>query len=146
MRKVKDILLRMLRFVLIGVFLMATAEMAIRTFKPQITGPVEFSYDSNLGAIPVPNAHGRVTYPYVYDYTYSNNSLGLRGSKEYAEKKDSVFRILFLGDSFTYGIGVNDDETFPYLFEKNLIHQGIAAEIVNAGNPGKGTDYELRFF
>ena len=47
-------------------------------------------------------------------------------------------------DSFTYGVGVNDDQTFPYLVGKILQAQNYSVETINAGNPGIGTDYELR--
>lgn len=53
---------------------------------------------------------------------------------------------MFLGDSFTYGIGVDDDQTFCYLTEKRLSAMGLNAEVINAGNSGTGTDYALKFF
>jgi hypothetical protein len=54
--------------------------------------------------------------------------------------------VLFLGDSFTYGTGVNDDQTFAAQVEADLIKARLSAEVLNAGCPGKGTDYELKFF
>jgi hypothetical protein len=40
---------------------------------------------------------------------------------------------MFLGDSFTYGVGVNDDQTFCYLVEKQLLAMGLKVEVINAG-------------
>jgi hypothetical protein len=51
-----------------------------------------------------------------------------------------------LGDSFTYGLGVNDDQTFAFHLEQYLRQPCLAAEVINAGCPGKGTDYELKLF
>ena len=51
-----------------------------------------------------------------------------------------------LGDSFTYGFGVNDDQTFAQHLEQYLRQRNLPAEVINAGNPGKGTDYELKLF
>lgn len=98
--------------------------------------------DSRLGPIPVPYQHGRITVPNVadYTYTYTNNSLGLRGSSEYGPKTKP--RILLVGDSFTYGLGVNDDQTFAHVLQSKL----PAYEVINGGNPDKGTDYALKFY
>lgn len=117
---------------------LALAEIILRAFWPQPTGPVQFSFDPVRGSIPTPNQRGRRTIPGVLDYTFSNSSLGLRG-KEIGPKTGP--RILLLGDSFTYGFGVNDDQTFAY-----QLQQLTGYEVINAGNGGTGTDYALRFF
>ncbi|MGO9620664.1 MAG: hypothetical protein ACLPT6_04580 [Desulfobaccales bacterium] len=122
------------------------AEVGVRVFCPQEVAPIRFVFDPQRGEIPTPNQKGRQIMPRAFDFTYSNNSLGLRGSKEYAFERHTDQRILFLGDSFTYGLGVNDDQTFPYLTEKHLISEKIPAEVINAGNPGRGTDYALKFY
>jgi hypothetical protein len=122
------------------------AEVAVRIFSPREVAPIRFVFDPQLGEIPTPNQQGRKIRPGVFDYTFSHNSLGLRGSKEYSFEKHTDHRILFLGDSFTYGFGVNDDQTFPYLAEKQLLAKKLSVEVINAGNSGRGTDYELKFF
>src|SRR4051812_26585616 len=82
------------------------AEVATRLLAPQQTGPIQFAWNPDLGPVSVPLQRGRRIFPGEYDYTYTNNSLGLRGPREYATAKaPGVTRILFLGDSFTYGIG-----------------------------------------
>jgi hypothetical protein len=55
-------------------------------------------------------------------------------------------RVLFLGDSFTYGLGVNDDQTFAVRVEKDLRADRLSVEVMNAGAFGKGTDYALKCF
>lgn len=122
------------------------AELAVRIFAPQEVAPIRFMFDPQLGDIPKPNQTGRKIRPGVFDHTFSHNSLGLRGSKEYSLERKTEHRILFLGDSFTYGFGVNDNQTFAYLTEQHLLNDRLSAEVMNAGNSGKGTDYELRFF
>lgn len=75
------------------------------------------------------------------------NSEGLR-DHEYPDGKDpKIFRILALGDSFTFGVGVNSEETYPKLLEAmlNKASGGKAArtyEVVNAGVEGYGTEQE----
>ena len=96
------------------------AEVAIRILSPQVSGEVLFAYDRELGTLPVPGQHGRKIIPGAYDFTYSNNSWGFRGGREYPEGKQEGLRVLLLGDSFTYGIGANDNQTFPYYPGKKL--------------------------
>jgi hypothetical protein len=124
----------------------AVAEVAVRYISPQEVGSIQFAFHPELGDIPVPHKHGMENYPGVYHFTYKNNSLGWRGPREYRETKPTDFRVLFLGDSFTYGVGVNDDQTFAALVEKDLRADRMSVEVMNAGVPGKGTDYALKCF
>lgn len=122
------------------------AEITVRLCCPQETGPPRFAFDPELGEIPVPFQQGRQRHPGSYDFTYTNNSRGFRGSREYGPKPPGQVRILLLGDSFTYGLGVNDGQTLGAELERYLRAQPLNAEVINAGVPGKGTDYELKFF
>ncbi len=63
----------------------------------------------------------------------TTNNLGLRGSRDYHEKAPGTRRLLMLGDSFTFGVGVNDDETFCILLQQTLNHQHAGMEVINAG-------------
>lgn len=46
--------------------------------------------------------------------TFTSNELGYRTRS--VEKEDNTFRVLFVGDSWTYGQGVSEQESFPYQF------------------------------
>ena len=48
----------------------------------------------------------------------------------------SVFRVLALGDSCTFGVGVNDTETWPSQLEAISRARGLKLEVINAGVPG----------
>ena len=119
------------------------AEVTVKGYTPQLTGEVVYGYHEELGAIPLPYQRGRKTPPYGPSYEFNHNSYGFRGTREYHDPKAAP-RVLFLGDSFTYGVGVNDEQAFPQQIEAILNAKGYAAEMINAGNPGKGTNYELR--
>jgi len=72
-----------------------------------------------------------------WDIKFKVNSLGLRDYEYNAIKPDNTFRILMLGDSFTEGYGVEINETFSKILEKNLnfsFKQNI--EVINAGITG----------
>jgi hypothetical protein len=143
--------MRSFLFIIIGVLLgllvaLAVAEVAVRYLSPQEVGPVRFACHPELGYIPVPGQQGERKLPGVFTFRYSNNSLGWRGRREYREVKPTEYRVLFLGDSFTYGIGVDDDQTFAVQVGKDLRAGRWSVEVMNAGCPGKGTDYELKCF
>lgn len=55
---------------------------------------------------------------------YAQNSKGLRDEEHAYEKPDGVYRILMLGDSFTYGLGVRHSETCADRLETALKEQG----------------------
>ena len=79
-----------------------------------------------------PNVHDTEIYE---GKVLSTNSRGLRGSREYTyEKPDGVIRIVVIGDSFTFGHEVADDETFSHYLAEML--PGI--EVLNLGVHGYG--------
>jgi lysophospholipase L1-like esterase len=75
------------------------------------------------------------------------NSHGLRDREFLLQKPENTFRILALGDSFTYGAGVTLEETYVKQLEamlnKQLRGHGIQYEILNAGVPGYNTRMEF---
>ncbi len=52
--------------------------------------------------------------------------------------------VLFIGDSFTEGRGVSDDETFARAAERALRRAGLRVRSLNAGNRGFGPAQELK--
>jgi hypothetical protein len=68
--------------------------------------------------------------------TYTYNELGFRGD---SIKKEG-FKIMSIGCSFTEGVGVNDDETWPAQISK-LIKNGVN---LNFGTAGRSNDFISR--
>lgn len=71
-----------------------------------------------------------------FDYDYRHNSVGFRDVERRIAKEPGTFRILGLGDSFTYGAGVAFEETYLYRLESMLNARAGAhprVEIVKAG-------------
>jgi len=90
------------------------------------------------------------------EYRISTNRLGFRGREVPVPKSPGTRRVLVLGDSFPFGVGVSDTGCFPVLTE-NLLNaspttgtQGAVSspvwEVVNLGCPGWGTENELAFW
>jgi lysophospholipase L1-like esterase len=74
------------------------------------------------------------------------NSKGLR-DREYAyEKPDGTRRILVLGDSFTWGYGVENDAIFTEVLERRFAKEDQPWEVINSGVSGWGTDQEYLWF
>jgi hypothetical protein len=49
-------------------------------------------------------------------------------------------RIVAIGDSFTFGHGVEGEEAYPRVLERLLAARGAPAQVVNAGVPGRWVD------
>ena len=65
----------------------------------------------------------------------SINSLGFR-DREIGKDKKKHIRVIAIGDSFTYGWGVDLQDSWPKILEKNLQARGVSLEILNLGKPG----------
>jgi len=51
---------------------------------------------------------------------YAHNSLGFRDTEHSIEKPPGTFRIVAVGDSFTYGVGASFEETYLRRVEQQL--------------------------
>ncbi len=79
--------------------------------------------------------------------TVITNSLGLRSPDIPIPKPADTVRILVLGDSFTMGMGVSEEKTFPRLVESQISHKlsRQRIEIINAGLPTADMRYYYLF-
>ncbi len=75
-----------------------------------------------------------------FSYSVHINSLGLR-DHELSLAKTDKYRILAIGDSFTYGWGVDIEESWPKQLEKDLQNLGLNVEVINLGKPGQGPSF-----
>jgi hypothetical protein len=75
----------------------------------------------------------------AYDVTYTISDEGIRATRG----SSSGDTWLFLGGSQTFGWGVEDDETLPAAFSKEL---GFSANVLNLGFNGYGAHQMLRSF
>jgi hypothetical protein len=122
------------RFLLIlgGTLLgLLAAEILVRAFVPlQDVGPPLTEYDPALGVRLKRSFRGVRETP-EFRMRFSTNSRGWRGPETAGEKAE----ILFLGDSFTMGYGVDDGLEFPQILGRKL-----AVPVVNMGLGGTGPD------
>ena len=145
MQKLKNILL-LLATIIIFLILF---EVLFRVFNiaPDY-GPLKGLYqkDDALDFKMTPNFTGKFVRQ-EFNINIFTNSNGLRDA-EYGAKKQNDFRILELGDSFTWGAyGTELNQTFAKILEKKLNEKsnGLNYQVINAGVPGYGTDQELLY-
>ena len=79
-----------------------------------------------------------------YTMLWTTGEQGFRGRTYDKIKPDGVLRIASLGNSQAFGVGVNDDETYAHLMEKELsriAHRPV--EVINMAVTDTGTDVIL---
>jgi hypothetical protein len=74
--------------------------------------------------------------PFAQDFDFKLNSQGFKDT-EFAKKKNKNFRILGIGDSFTFG-AVPYKDNYLTLLESQLQSKGLAVEVFNMGIPSTG--------
>jgi lysophospholipase L1-like esterase len=84
---------------------------------------------------------------YLYrQSSYTINKDALHETHDYTiEKPKNVFRIITLGDSFTFGLFVEDNENWPKQLEQILDQkcQKLEYEVINLGMEGYDIEYAL---
>ncbi len=143
MKRVLKVLLFLLVQIILGLVLLALAlEPTVRILRPQ--GPVMrgeepfFPGDPDLQFAIRPDAE-TVLARRDFRITIRSNALGFRGPDR--GPKGNALRILALGDSFTFGWGVQQEETFEAQMERlqgttNEAGHEPELEVINAGVPG----------
>jgi lysophospholipase L1-like esterase len=80
------------------------------------------------------------------EWEFFINAQGFRDTTDFTyEKPDGSFRVLVLGDSFTIGYEVGQDETYSAVLERYLEKNGVRAQVMNAGMSGNSTAEALAF-
>ncbi|HXG01179.1 MAG TPA: GDSL-type esterase/lipase family protein [Bacteroidota bacterium] len=136
---------RTLRLFLLAVLAgFALNEIIVRLFFPvRNIGPSFSEYDPIYGKSLKKNlACTRITPE--FRMSFSTNSLGFRGPELSASPERPI---LFLGDSFTEGYGVNDGEEFPALVREGLKQRygPNAPPVINAGIGNTGNGRWIKF-
>ena len=115
-------------------------ELFVRAFVTvRNVGPSFSVYDPVYGKTLRPNASIERVAP-EFSMRLTTNSLGFRGPEPVAPPRGVL---LFLGDSFTMGYGVDDGEEFPALVRARLAGAGVP--VVNAGIGNSGNGRWLKF-
>jgi len=80
------------------------------------------------------------------DVEFRINGQGMRADHDFAyQKPEGVRRIVCLGDSFTAGYEVQQEETFACVLERTLAARGHRVEVLNAGVSGFSNAEEVLY-
>ena len=159
------LLARLLLSLIATILALAAVEIGLRIlglprFLKSHSEPTRFVF-TNLKTAYGPfyvNAPGRITFRYdgnprgYFDARsevhHDVNASGFRGPA-FTSKPPGTCRLVFLGDSFTFGEGVRDEDTYPEVTALRLLKQGYRVEPCNLGVGGYNTTQEedaLRLF
>jgi len=121
---------------------------------------LKFNFGSSNVSVELSNVtlkslpEGQSIEPILHRYyiSYKFNAFGCRGRDYDIPKRKGTKRILLLGDSFTMGVGVREEDTFSTQLEsllnieKNSSDSEINYEVINCGISGLGTKEERSFY
>ena len=114
-------------------------EIFVRKFKPQPVGGNFRTFSKNKDYfINIPN---KKTFSRIEKYKtfYETDSNGWRGG---ILNNNAKFKIAFLGDSYTFGLYLDIEKTYPYKFYSNLKGENSYLKedlgIINAAIPASG--------
>ncbi|HPF37311.1 MAG TPA: SGNH/GDSL hydrolase family protein [Phycisphaerae bacterium] len=111
---------------------------------------LEYQPGAKFASIYDPAADSRGYFGPTGRVEYSINEFGFRGPAPEIPKPPGVVRIACLGDSFTFGEGVRDEDTWPAVLAARLNSArpaGVASyDVINAGVQGYGLVDELLWY
>jgi hypothetical protein len=93
-----------------------------------------YAADDKLGWKPLANSIIRHSVPGYFDVTYEIDDNGFK--KINNSKVEPDFSIYFFGDSFTFGDGVKNEDTFPNIIKEKYLNRNV--NVYNAGVNGYG--------
>lgn len=123
---------------------LALGEGAIRLLKPGLArgpDPIRnpfWRYDPELGWSHRPGAEGTFSRN-EFSHHVRINSAGWRDRERTLERQTGLFRLAVLGDSFTWGHGVEDEQVYTRVLERLM----TGVEVLNFGLSASATDQQL---
>jgi hypothetical protein len=102
-----------------------------------------FQFNNRLGWEFIPNNAEHILLPFEHEGEIEINSLGMRDIEYTQDKPSGKNRIVVMGDSFTSGLGVENNEIFTEILESRLLTNW---QVLNFGVNGYGPVQELIMF
>jgi hypothetical protein len=119
------------------------AEVLLRLAYPQESMSPRWRFSPQYCTLAYPLAHMTHERPGRWRFVYTTNELGHRGPRIPPPGASTKPTVIVLGDSYTFGAGVNDGEEYPAVLARGL---GDVAQVVNLGVGGWGLSQEIRRF
>jgi lysophospholipase L1-like esterase len=134
------------RGIVVGVALLlgiVLAELMLRLAAPQVTMFPRYVISADYEIEMARSAEIRHGRGRLWNFTYRTNEIGRRGAYIAPDQLTGKAVVTVLGDSFSFGIGVEDDEVFPAQLGREL---GGGWHVVNGGMSGWGLDSQIKWY
>jgi hypothetical protein len=118
-------------------------EVMLRLFAPQPYIYPRYQYSERYGQVLYPSTVMVAETPGEWRFTYTTSEYGFRAPTVPVSSRYDLPNIVVIGDSYSFGIGVNDGQEYPAILAKLL---GGRANVVNLGVPGYGLTQEIRLY
>lgn len=122
---------------------LVVSEAAVRVLAPQVTMFPRYIVSEDYPLELPRNAEIVHSQGRLWEFTYRTNELGRRGHFLPVSDSHRSCNVVVLGDSFTFGFGVQDDEVFTEVMSEVL---GDGYAVVNGGMGGWGIDSEIKWY
>jgi lysophospholipase L1-like esterase len=133
------------RALVAGVVGLALLEVVLRLAGlPEGVGSVRGAFDLDDSTLGPYEAGGRifVAWPREVAFQASFNSLGCRGPEPQLGDRPPI---LAIGDSYTFGFGVSDGQTWPAVLERRLREARIESSVINFASPRLTIEDQIRY-
>ncbi len=119
------------------------SEWLVRVLAPQAFLYPRYRHSDQYGLALPPSAHLVHALPGHWRFEYTVDEYGHRAPALPVSNRYQRPNVVLLGDSNTFGIGVNDGEEYAAVLRRRLDHR---AGIANLGVPGYGIAQQIRRF
>jgi hypothetical protein len=121
------------------------------TYTERVSGKYSSPYNQLTKSwyfLPHPNLEMHVNSK-EFSYTTRIDSNGLIRHSFCSPRANDTFRILIMGDSFTFGVGAPGDSSWPALladFMKHEYDSTVFFEVINASKPGSDVVFQQKIY
>ena len=143
MSKGRKFLLGTVTFLLFSIILFFVAELMVRIISPRSTSYPAMKYSAEYGAVLYENETVIHKQPGHFEFHYTVNELGFRGKPTFVSNSYPYPNLVILGDSFSFGHGVNDGEEYASILFDKLKGK---VNVINLGIGGWGLTQQIRKF
>lgn len=139
----RKILFRVILLGMGGLLGIGLAEISLALLAPQETLSPRYMFSREYGVRPFPEVtmvHERKGH---FHFEYRTNRLGFRGKDVPISNRYPTENLVLLGDSRSFGFGVNDGQNYATLLEEKLDGR---VQVVNLGCPSWGLTQQIRCY
>ena len=122
---------------------LVAGELMVRFLSPRPSMYPRWQYSRQYGAMLYPNRTMVHERPGRWRFEYNTNAYQYRGDLVPVSNSYARRNVVVLGDSYTFGTGVADEEVYAAVLSRQL---GDAYDVVNLGVGGLGLTQHIRRF